>query len=330
MGHETLQTDGFSRHRDYKTSVAAAAAGWFKSRGMSVSSKYPYCLESRERWTNNIILPEVVNYVEQTRKVRADRRQTFALHKYVHHGLSSQAMLFNLVGPLIVRNDLEPLRMAFTAVGAPWPVGNIEVSLEIEDRQMFNERQAQPTSIDLVIEGETPPALFVEAKFVEQEFGGCSVFQDGDCSGRNPAKAHNQCYLHQIGRTYWERLGQLGFLKPAMADGPICLLANYYQFFREVVFAFQKGGHFVLLFDERSPVFFRQSTDGDAGLMPFLSAFVPEAHRAHVHAVTIQTVADAVRQSGRHNDWIGSFEEKYGLSRGYPGPRTQPSRQLPA
>lgn len=305
----------FSRHRDYKKSLATAAAAWFQSRDLEVSSRYPYCLSDWDRWPANIILPEVVAYVEQQRQRRAASRQTFALHKFVHHGLSSQAMLFNLVGPLIVRHDLEPLRSAFTSAGAPWPAGTVRASLEREDREIFNERQAQPTSIDLVLEGDFQPALFVEAKLVEQEFGGCSVFADGDCSGANPARDHSQCYLHRIGRKYWERLRDLGF-QEAVKDGPICPLTSYYQFFREVVFAVAKGGDFVLLYDERSPVFFRSVDGAQTGLMAFLMGFVPAEHKARVHAVTIQAVAAAVRSSGRHDDWIGAFEDKYALSKG--------------
>jgi hypothetical protein len=304
----------FPRHRDFKKSLSATATAWFRAKGLAVSRKYPYCLESRKQWADNIILPEVTAYIEQQRQARASQRLSFALHKFVHHGLSSQAMLFNLVGPLIVRNDLEPLRVAFAATGAPWPSGKVEASLEIEDRRMFNERQAQPTSIDLVIAGEAPPSLYVEAKLVEPEFGGCSTLKkDGDCCGRNPATSHEKCFLHRIGRTYWPRMSQLGFLQPPMTVGPICPLATYYQFFREVVFAIQKGGHFVLLCDQRSPVFYRPDHDGDQGLMPFLLTFVPAQHRNRVHAVTIQAVAESIRQSGRHGDWISIFNAKYGL-----------------
>ena len=314
MRNQSKPATGFARHRDFKKSVAATAAAWFQMRGLAVSKTYPYCLESLDQWANNIILPEVVAYIQQQRKFRAAQHQSFALHKWIHHGLSSQAMLFNLIGPLIVRNDLEPLRMAFTAAGVPWPAGSIKTSLEIEDRQMFNERQAQPTSIDLVIEGEASSALFVEAKFVEQEFGGCSVFEDGDCGGRNPAIVHDRCYLHGIGRTYWEGLAQMGFLKPAMTDGPICPLANYYQFFREVVFALEKGGHFALIFDQRSSVFYGPDNDGNQRLMPFLLTFAPPQHRDRIHAITIQAVAQAIRQSGRHSDWVNVFDAKYGLT----------------
>ena len=261
-GFDTMTPDGslaakpFIQHREFKRSIASTAAAWLKAKGLAVDPRYPYCLESRDKWADNIIVPKVAEFVENERKARAARRQGFALHKFVHHGLSSQAMLFNLVGPLIVRGDLGPLQEAFTEAGVPWPTGAVDASLEIEDRLMFKEERGQPTSIDLVLEGEGSPALFIEAKFVEQNFGGCSVFENGDCSGFNPARSLSSCYLHRIGRTYWEMLEQLGFLRPAMIDGPICPLANYYQFFREIVFALTKGGEFVLLFDRRSPVFF--------------------------------------------------------------------------
>ena len=81
--------------------------------------------------------------------------------------------------------------------------------LEYEDRSIFKEDQGQPTSIDLVITSpDDVPEIFIEAKFVEQEFGGCSVFQSGDCDGRNPAVNHELCYLHHIGRQYWSLMQQ--------------------------------------------------------------------------------------------------------------------------
>jgi hypothetical protein len=223
-------------------------------------------------------------------------------------------MLFNLVGPLIVREDLGPLQAAFIEAGVSWPAGTTKAIFEFEDRNIFNEVKSQPTSIDLVLEGEATPKLYIEAKFVEQEFGGCSVFERGDCSGSNPARTLSSCYLHnKKGRTYWEKLEQLGFLLPVMTEGPICPLANYYQFFREVAFARVNGGEFVLLFDERSPVFYRSVDGADTGLMSFLLTFVPEKHKSHVHAVSIQKVAASIRDSGHHDDWISDFEEKYGL-----------------
>ncbi len=75
---------------------------------------------------------------------------------------------------------------------------------EYSQRSVFNEDSGQPTSIDLVLrapEGEV--SAFVECKFVEREFGQCSVFTGGDCDGRNPASDLSLCYLHHIGRRYW-------------------------------------------------------------------------------------------------------------------------------
>ncbi|MCB0055286.1 MAG: hypothetical protein KDE24_37675, partial [Caldilinea sp.] len=48
-------------------------------------------------------------------------------------------------------------------------------------------------------------------------------------------------------------------------------------FFRESLFAAHKGGHFVLLYDARSPVFVRQGRAGAPamGLWPLLAGLAP-------------------------------------------------------
>lgn len=96
---------------------------------------------------------------------------------------------------------------------------------------------------------------------------------------------------------------------------PICPLANYYQFFREAIFALHNKGIFVLLYDERNPAFMRQSKQGGTtlGLWPFLQSFIPECKRDRIGAVTIQKVVAAITASGRHNDWIAEFKAKYGV-----------------
>lgn len=207
------QTWQYPRHQDFERLLQSAAARWFADQGFSVQSKYPYILADLEHWPQNIIVPKVVAYVVAERARRQAKRIGFPLHKYVHHGLSSQALLFNLVGPLIVRNDLEPLQRAFDREGILWPTGEVTASFEREDRTVFNEDSGQPTSIDLVIEGDpSSPTLYLECKFVEREFGGCSVFSAGDCDGRNPAQDFDSCFLHHIGRRYWTQLEKHGFL----------------------------------------------------------------------------------------------------------------------
>ena len=224
-------------------------------------------------------------------------------------------MAFNLVGPLIVRNDFTPLRIALDKIGVAWPEGKIEGVFEYDDRSVFHEDTGQPTSIDIVLSG-TRNSLFIEAKLVEREFGGCSVFAGGDCEGRNPYPERlGECYLHHIGREYWQRLYELGFSEASLVKGAICPFANYYQFFREIAFAFAKQGAFILLHDARNPAFIRSTDDGEnpGGLWPFLHEAVPRGLRHRASSLTIQMVVEAIQEAGGHNDWIMDFKKKYGL-----------------
>jgi len=306
----------YPRYEPFERELRQTAADWFKVKGFPVHRRYPFVLDDLKNWRRNIILSEVADYIEHERKRRQqETKQGFPLHKYVHHGLSSQAMLFNLVGPLIARNDLSPLEAAFRAKEIPWPAGRVEAVLEVEDREVFNEDSAQPTSIDLVIRGgENSPPLFTEFKFVEKEFGGCSVFGKGNCEGRNPASCPERCYLHHIGRTYWTCMSETGILDGPLKETPICPFANYYQFFREVLFALSKGGVFVLLHDARNPTFVSEGPDEKRGLLPFLTSLLPKDVRDKVKQVTVQEVFEAVKESGQHEDWADEFAGKYGLT----------------
>lgn len=304
----------YPRHKEFRKELECAASSWFSDNKKPVGNKAPYILASHKDWPENIILPGVAEYELSEQASRSERGEGFPLHRWIHHGLSSQAMLFNLVGPLILSKDFEPLRETLTAFDIPWPKGDVVVRFEIEDREVFCEWQVQPTSIDLAIEGVPEShAIFIEAKMVEQEFGGCSIFSDGDCDGQNPASDHSLCYLHHIGRSYWERLDEFGFLVGPMKDSPVCLLAQYYQFFREILFTFVKDGYFILLVDRRNPTFSREGDHGTRGLFPFLISFVPEEHRDRIRLVTVQDLLKSIQDSGRHNDWLGEFRSKYGI-----------------
>ena len=106
----------YPRQHQYEVLLRTAAARWFASHGLRTHPKYPYCLHDWAQWPQNIILPEVVAYIEQ-QKAQCLGHDPFPLHKFLHHGLSSQAMLFNLVGPLLARSDLAPLQAAFGRCG---------------------------------------------------------------------------------------------------------------------------------------------------------------------------------------------------------------------
>lgn len=302
----------FEAHLDFEKRLRKAATQWFKHKGYETQKKYSYILAKHADWHNNIISPQVAHYIESERHSRSNNHQGFPLHKYVHHGLSSQAMLFNLIGPLLMTDeqDLAPLKAAFGKSGIPWPQGRLKAKFEDEDRNIFNEMAQQPTSIDLVIENENRiGGIYVEFKFVEREFGGCSVFKNGDCDGRNPAKDPSTCYLHHIGRKYWTLLDKYGFLKGPIAENATCFLAAYYQFFRVVLYAMERNGVFVLLVDKRNPTFCC-GEKRNRGLFPLLKAFVPDEHKNKVHMVTVQEVLTAIKDSGRH-PWTAEFQQKY-------------------
>jgi hypothetical protein len=304
----------YPRHRRFEEELRAAAAAWFQERGYKTHPKYPYCLADLEAdWRKNLILPEVADFIVAERTRAQEAGSPFPLHKYAHHGLSSQAMAFNLVGPLIARGDLTPLRALLESRGLTLSeLAGAE--FEFDDRGVFNEDSGQPTSVDLVLrDSGGSPRVFIEAKLVETEFGGCSVFWNGDCDGRNPATDMTQCYLHHIGRRYLTLMRDHGFFEGPLGVDTTCIMASYYQFFRELLFAVELGGSFVLLSDDRSPTFHTSGRDGARGLMPFLLGLVPEGLRGRVHSISIQQVVASIRESGGHDDWIGEFERKYGL-----------------
>lgn len=288
----------------YRERLEAAARVHFATRGLRTGPT-GYILPRWEDWPQNLDGADAGAAIVAERERRQAAGEPFPLHEYLHHGLSSQAMLFNLLLPLLDAGDLPALAPAFTEAGCPFP-GSPRARLEVSDREVFDERNAQPTSFDLVIEGDGAPVL-VEAKLVETGFGGCSLVEKGNCDASNPAADHARCALHAIGRRYWTRLDELGF---DLSAGPVCLLALHYQFFREAAFALYRGGHFVLLVHADNPAF--RQPGGDRGIWPTLLALVPPQHRSRLHYVTLQAAADAVATTERH-PWIERFRDRYAL-----------------
>lgn len=306
----------YPRRGHFQKELREAAAQWFQQRGLAVDSRYPYILDDRKNWQGNMVSKDVADLVQGLMDSR-EPTDPFPLHKYIHHGLSSQAMLFNLVGMMKDSGDYKPLQVALEQQGIPFPKGKVDAEFEVEDRKVFAEDSGQPTSIDLVVRGDHKnETLYVECKLSEAEFGGCSVFEEADCDGRNPAGRLDSCYLHHIGRRYWTLLDENGFLDTAIGTDSMCVLANHYQFFREVLFAIFNEGRFVLLYDERNPAFFcKHKTDPcqTRGLMEYLLTLVPQNQQSNIGHVTVQQVVSAIHQVGGHEDWIGEFERKYGL-----------------
>jgi hypothetical protein len=289
------------------------ATRWFDDKNLPRDPKYSFILDKWENWSSNLILPEVADYIRRHKASCESDGTPFPLHKYLHHGLSSQAMAFNLVGPLIVRHDYAPLLAALRSVGVPCDKELEDAVFEFEDRAVFNEDSGQPTSIDIALRDKAGrPFVFIESKMMEAEFGGCTVLQTGDCAGRNPLPAKTGCFLHHIGRRYWTLAEKHGIAE-TMKDERQCALALNYQFFRELLFALEYGGIFVLLHDERSPVFHCGSGAVSGGIMPFLMQFVPDVVRGRIASLSMQTLTQHIEDTGRHADWIKQFRQKYGL-----------------
>lgn len=303
-----------SRYTHFRKIVSKDAAQWFNINKFEVSQRQKYILNSPDDWSKNIILPDVVGLINKD-KIEAELKgESYALHKYLHHGLSSQALLFNLFGPLKIRNDFSPLRDAFLEQAIPFPDSIISNCFEYTDRKTFNEIKGQPTSIDFMIEGpKGTPKLFIESKFVEQEFGGCSVFKEGDCDGRNPiSNTSEMCYLAHLGRKYWELLQKHGFISGHIEHDALCILSVHYQYFREVLFALEQDGIFVLLYDERNPTFYNGNYK-DRGLMPLLITLTPDHIKEKIRSISIQQIVKKIELSSVHKDWIREFKLKYGL-----------------
>jgi hypothetical protein len=160
----------------------------------------------------------------------------------------------------------------------------------------------------MVISGDGP-SLFVEAKFTEKKFGGCSVYSRGDCPGHNPAADHTLCYLHEHEYLYWQHMGTHGFLAGASSQGETCVMAKDYQFFREMLYALENRGYFVLLHDARNPLFL-----GNRGALARLTKFVPADLHDKIKHISVQQIFAAIVASGRHDDWTDAFARKYSLA----------------
>lgn len=293
----------------YQRNLRDAAKAWFERHCNEKVSNTGYSLASYSDWKKNIINDDVLAYIHEN--------NISPLHRSLHHGLSSQAMTFNLIGPLAVHNDLSPLRDVFDAINVKFPQ-DCQIKFEYSDGGVFGER-GQATSFDVAIiaPNDTPCVLF-EVKLSESNFGGCSVFMKGECDGRNPiGPKPTHCRLTKLGRTYWEHVRKRDFHESTLFQGSICPFANFYQFFREVLFVLQEDNRtFVLLYDERNPAYINNSNHGesDRGLWPFLCESIPKSMQSRVVKLSIQDLVLSIEKSGRHDVWLKEFKDKYGLT----------------
>jgi len=115
-------------------------------------------------WPKNIILPEVTQFIHNAAEEQRKDGNNFPLHKYIHHGLSSQALLFNLIGPLLIKDDLSPLKTLVEKKGLQWPGAGAKARFEYEDRSVFNEQQGQPHPLTWRSLSRTAPRIFLSKR----------------------------------------------------------------------------------------------------------------------------------------------------------------------
>jgi len=277
----------------------------FKDQKFPISSRHPYILAKHSDWHKNILLDRVAQYFD----IEIANRH-FALHKWIHHGLSSQAFLFNLLGPLVVDKQWHIFDEILRQTGIRLSASITDAKFEVEDPEVFNELRGQPTSIDLCLYTGDIEEVFIEFKFTEKNFGGCSVFNDGDCDGRNPANDFNLCYLHYIGRKYWELMKKHGLLSKQIKRDSQCPFSTLYQLYRLILFAIEKNGHFLLLYDERNPSFLVERDNIKRGLFNLVYESLPSKIRDKCHALSAQSILPIV-QKHPELDWTNELKEKY-------------------
>jgi hypothetical protein len=299
----------YPQYKNFRRQQNQIATNWFLKKMYPIQNKYPFILQDISEWKKNIILPEVADFIQNTKAAYEKEKKPFPLHKYIHHGLSSQAMLFNLIGDSVRKKD----RAFFTKIfNFPDIIidENSEFLFEFSDRDVFHENQQQPTSFDFVVKGTTGRNIFLEAKYVETEFGKCSTIEGGECDGQNPANDQDLCYLTHKGRTYWELMKHYK-LDKVYENSPICPLAIYYQFYREFMFALERNGYYLILYDKRNPAFLKSGPVGPRGLIPTLLNSVPPDLKPFIKTMHIQDVVDTLDRSGYM--WVDDFREKYGI-----------------
>jgi hypothetical protein len=297
--------------KEFRKKQEATAAAWFKKKGFAVNSKSDYILSDREKWGQNILEAEVYQFIVEQKAAAKTSGAPFPIHKYIHHGLSSQAMLFNLLGRLVLSKDYQTLSAIFSCEDLE--INNsTQLKFEHFDRDVFKEKQQQPTSFDFaVINGGDKRSAYVEAKYLEAEFGKCSAFEGGNCDGQNPKALHEKCPMHLAGRNYFDVMDKYGLAAP-FSESPICPLSIYYQFYRELMFSLEKNGYYFVLLDKRNPAFCKYFAGESRGLVPFLTGLLPEKIKPLVKVLYIQDVLSKI--DPKVYPWVQEFAEKYGIT----------------
>jgi len=261
-----------------------------------------------------------------------DTFSQIAIHDYIGHIASSQALCWNIVLTMKKHDNFRPLfdvlssALAEEGMASEFDFG-IETTevLELNVGQDLGEDEKTATSIDLYLRTPQGKACAVEFKLAESDFGRCKLPHDRNpkCDGNygSPQNVENNagflCYLASKGRRYWHVGGQYNLLDPTRTNRP-CPLDRYYQALRNLMVAKKRGqessdkeirGIFVLAADERNEAFWGPESRYDS-FKRYLAGVrgkpVPDVFR-----VSIQDIVS--RFSGNLSQYKEYFQLKYGF-----------------
>lgn len=289
-------------------------AKYFKEKGYEISKdkNKGYILDSYDNWENNIILQNVRNYLRNCENYCKGNKIPFPLHRWLYHGLSSQACLFNLFGPLLADDNWDTLNKILMLSKSESGncltlIGNIIKSeFEYSIRETFKENRGQPTSIDLFVHTDKNEKYFVEFKFTESGFGACSVYENGNCDGANPLNNPELCYLNGLDRSYMELMKEYGLLNYSES----CPFVEFYQAYRLMLFSLKNDGHFVFIHDDRNPSFVNELNGERHGKLIRFIKLLPEKYQQNVSILTVKGIVQYLQKHYNYT-WLDEFRKKY-------------------
>lgn len=300
-----------------------------------LSDKYDFVFRDQYRYLN--FHPKVMQQAQDMMVGHVDRyyhdtSSEIAIHDYIGHMASSQALCWNVVLPMKKHDNFEPLfevlRSALDKEGMAsefdFGIETTEV-LELNVGQDLGEDGKAATSIDLYLRTPQGKVCTIEFKLTEPDFGRCKLpgGSNGKCDGNYGSDQNIKnndgfmCYLASKGRRYWQIGGQYNLLNPTRLNEP-CPLNIYYQALRNLMVAKKRGqessekeirGIFVLAADERNEAFWGPRSRYDnfrQYLMDIRGKHVPDVFR-----ISLQDIVS--RFSGSLSQYKEYFQIKYGF-----------------
>jgi hypothetical protein len=271
-------------------------------------------------WHRNLVLPP-----------GDDGKKAFALvqkrphHRWFRSMTSSQALVWSVFGSLAALGKLGLLSDLASPDGSapPFPPDTLRRDGCHVEYEVDYLGEPRPTSIDVMLGAEAGRRVAVECKLSETDVGTCSRPRLGPadasyCNGqyRPPHGGGKGCALTEIRVRYWQHLARLTSWREDQDMDP-CPLRPTYQLARNVLAVCAKpdgstnlrGGHCVLLVDERNPAFREGGRGHDAAKS--LAASLKEARMLRL--TTWQNVIERLRADSQLDWLVDGLHRKYGF-----------------